>query len=130
MNFGQEVRRLRKDKRWTVYDLAENLGVSTGYISKIENSPNLPNSQETLQKICSIFDKDISFFFKQDNDGGKEIDNLFKNFNPYKNKLSSEEISYFIEFNNELKKNNLKLTEFKIQDIIKTMIFIKEMNDK
>jgi len=38
MQFGQRVRDLRESHGWTQKQLAERLGVSVSYISKVENS--------------------------------------------------------------------------------------------
>jgi transcriptional regulator with XRE-family HTH domain len=135
MHFGQEVRKLRKNHKWTVYDLAEKLEVTTGYVSKIENNPTLPNSQKTLNKICEVFDVDISYFYKQDIDGGKIIDNLFGNLSKEEmimvfeaaNKLSTEEIESYIEMIEELKKHNLKITDFKVTDVVNALVLFKNL---
>lgn len=37
MQFGQRVRELREQRGWTQKELADRLGVSVSYISKVEN---------------------------------------------------------------------------------------------
>ena len=37
MQFGRRVRELREQRSWTQKDLADRLGVSVSYISKVEN---------------------------------------------------------------------------------------------
>lgn len=136
MHFGQEVKKLRKNHKWTVYDLAEKLEVTTGYVSKIENNPTIPNSQKTLNKLCEVFDVDITYFYKQDSEGGKLIDSLFGNLSKNEiisvfetaNSLSSEEIESYIEIIGELKKHNIKITDFKTQDIVRTLVLFKNFN--
>lgn len=52
---GELVREARKSKGYTMIELAESLGLTQGYVSKIETNKNLPTI-EILKKIGEILD--------------------------------------------------------------------------
>lgn len=59
MNFGETIKRLRKELRFTQRELAEKLNVNYTYISKIENNKlEAPPSQELIRKMAEILDTD------------------------------------------------------------------------
>ncbi len=49
--YGKKIQQARKAKGMTLKDLEEKIGVSAGYLSKIERDENTP-SYTILQKIC------------------------------------------------------------------------------
>lgn len=58
-NFGDYLRKLRKDKRLTLVELSELSGVSNPYLSQIENNKFTP-SPEILKKVSDPLD--INYF--------------------------------------------------------------------
>lgn len=58
---GKRIQKIRKDRSITQETLAENIGVTTGYISQIERGITKVNL-DTLSHIATILDCDISFF--------------------------------------------------------------------
>ena len=53
--FGQKVKRLRKAKRITQLELAEQIGVDFTYVSKIENDRTLRSPAEsTIRKLADV----------------------------------------------------------------------------
>jgi transcriptional regulator with XRE-family HTH domain len=59
MTFGERIRELRKEKRLTLRQLAEMVGVHFTYMSKIENDrlPHTP-SLKTIQDLAKSLDAD------------------------------------------------------------------------
>jgi transcriptional regulator with XRE-family HTH domain len=61
MQFGQRVRELREQRGWTQKELADRLGVSVSYISKVENDRlhfgDYP-SVKFVHKLSSEFEAD------------------------------------------------------------------------
>lgn len=55
MSFGETVRRLRKERRWTQQELGAQAGFPPGTISHIENGRNDNPTQETLDKLAAAF---------------------------------------------------------------------------
>lgn len=53
MSFAQKIRELRTKKGWSVYDLAEKIGKTPGYISKIEARGEIP-SPEMIIKLAEL----------------------------------------------------------------------------
>lgn len=51
MNISQELKRVRKQKGVTTYELSELTGIDQGAISRIENGKANP-TLKTLEKIC------------------------------------------------------------------------------
>jgi transcriptional regulator with XRE-family HTH domain len=60
---GQQIRALRKIKGLTLQQIAEEVGVSTGYLSQIErNRSRLPIG--VLKKIANVLGVQLSWFFQ------------------------------------------------------------------
>ena len=55
MNFGEKLRDLRNEKKWTQPDLADAIGIEQSYLSKLENEKSLP-SDNTLSRILEVFE--------------------------------------------------------------------------
>jgi len=62
----QKIRELRKQKRFTLDDLADLTGFTKGYLSKIENSANLP-PLSTLHRIASALGVVLSQILSEEN---------------------------------------------------------------
>ena len=97
--YGTIIKKLRKDKKYTLKQLSEKTGLSVGFLSKIEHcTSNL--SYSNLQKICFALDVPSSVFesneyvlsrnlpalLKQENrsliylyEGGVKLESLFSN---------------------------------------------------
>ena len=52
LTLGEYMRRLRRDKNWSLMQLAEETGVSYSHLSRIENDSTLPNT-ETVAKLAT-----------------------------------------------------------------------------
>lgn len=65
---GQKINKLRLEKKLSMRELGEKLGVSHAHISKLEKGINGP-SVDLLEKIAQFFDIDISYFFSKVEEG-------------------------------------------------------------
>jgi len=54
--FGEKVRALRKDKQVSLKKMAEDLGVSSAYISALEHGHRGRPGSGLVQQICGYFD--------------------------------------------------------------------------
>lgn len=64
MSFAQRIKNLRRAKGWSVYDLANAIGVkSPGYISKIEVRGEIP-SPEMISKLADALKADARELFE------------------------------------------------------------------
>lgn len=62
---GQKINKLRVDKKLSMRELGEKIGVSHAHISKLEKGINGP-SVDLLEKIAQYFNIDISYFFSKE----------------------------------------------------------------
>jgi transcriptional regulator with XRE-family HTH domain len=62
VRFGKRLRKLRRNKDITQEQLAEMIGVSVDFVSKIERGLNAP-SFDNVQKIAAVLEVDASEFF-------------------------------------------------------------------
>lgn len=60
---GHELRGLRKEQNLQVKEVAEDVGVSSTYISEIERNNKVP-SNELIQKIAQVYNIDEQHLFK------------------------------------------------------------------
>ena len=55
ITFGEQVKKLRKEKRITQLELAQQIGVDFTYISKIENNKTIHSpSEKIIRKIAEV----------------------------------------------------------------------------
>lgn len=64
MNVGQQLRKIRTEKKITLSQMGSALGISASALSQIENGKNTP-SLETLTSILRFMDIPMSDFFRQ-----------------------------------------------------------------
>ncbi|MGN2368916.1 helix-turn-helix domain-containing protein [Clostridium cagae] len=65
MSLGENIRNIRKNKRYSMMKINELTGLSKSTISDLENDKSSPTS-ETLQKLANALDVSISDFFDSD----------------------------------------------------------------
>ncbi len=63
-NIGQKIKMLRKERKLTLQDVANETGFSPALISQIENN-NVSPPIATLSKIARFFDVKMSYFFEE-----------------------------------------------------------------
>ena len=56
--FGELVRRLRFEHRWTLKDLEKKVGVRKGYLCQIETGAANPPSPGVVRRMASVFGSD------------------------------------------------------------------------
>lgn len=55
MSLGENIKRLRRDKKWTQQELAEKADVQMGHVSKLERNESDPKL-ETIYKLMAAFE--------------------------------------------------------------------------
>ncbi len=63
-DIGQKIKALRKERKLTLQDVANETGFSPALISQIENN-NVSPPIATLSKIARFFDVKMSYFFEE-----------------------------------------------------------------
>jgi transcriptional regulator with XRE-family HTH domain len=58
MEFGRMIRELRQKKGWSVYDLAEKIDKTAGYVSRIEARGEIP-SPEVIAALGEALGGDV-----------------------------------------------------------------------
>ena len=78
MNVLDKIEKLRLDRGWSVYRLAEKAGITDKYIYNWYNRTTMP-SIETIEKICEAFGMTLSQFFAEGNliEVDEELKELF-----------------------------------------------------
>ena len=61
-SFGQMLKKLRKEKRWTQTELSEKTGISVVQICQLEKGKYKPSSK-TLTKLVNVFDVDFETLY-------------------------------------------------------------------
>jgi len=56
--FGELIRRLRKEKRLTLEQVARKVGTHKGYVSGIETGKVRPPSVKLIRKLAKVFGQD------------------------------------------------------------------------
>ena len=63
-NFGEKLRKLRREKDWSQTQLAQKIGTHRRLVSRYENDATTP-STETLQKIAQVFGVTTDFLLAE-----------------------------------------------------------------
>ncbi|MGN0788231.1 MAG: helix-turn-helix domain-containing protein [Candidatus Onthoplasma sp.] len=79
MDILTKIDRLRIEKGWTIYQLAQNANISQSTLSNMTARKTLP-SISTLQKICEAFNMTLSEFFSEETENSQN-DLLLQKFN-------------------------------------------------
>ena len=71
IDVGQKIRELRKSKQFSITDLSQESGLSTGLISQIERNMVVP-SIKVMWKIANVLEVNIGYFFDEDDENIEE----------------------------------------------------------
>lgn len=103
---GKHIREKRKEKKYTLEQLAEKLDVSTTFIGQIERAKGIP-SLETLVKIANVLETstDSLLFGNLNSKSGndhfiKKISELTENFTANEKEYILKSIQLFNELKN------------------------------
>lgn len=103
---GRQIRERRKEKKYTLEQLAEKLDVSTTFIGQIERAKGIP-SLETLVKIANVLEISVDGLLFGDlniESGNKhfleQVDELTKTFTPAQKQLLLKNIETIREIKN------------------------------
>ena len=106
---GKQIRKQRKEKKYTLEQLAEKLDVSTTFIGQIERAKGIP-SHETLVKIANVLEISIDslLFGDLNNKSGnnhfvKKVTELTQTFTPKEKELLLKNIEIINEYRNNAK---------------------------
>ena len=106
---GKRIRQQRKEKKYTLEQLAEKLDVSTTFIGQIERAKGIP-SLETLVKIANALEvsTDSLLFGDLNTKSGnnhfiKEVAELTETFTPKEKELLFKNIEIINEYRNNVK---------------------------
>ncbi len=106
---GRKIRQQRKEKKYTLEQLAEKLDISTTFIGQIERAKGIP-SLETLVKIANILEisTDNLLFGDLNSKSGnnhfiKKVEELTETFTPNEKELLLKHIKIINEYRNSAK---------------------------
>ena len=106
---GKKIRTQRKEKKYTLEQLAEKLDVSATFIGQIERAKGIP-SLETLVKIANVLEisTDSLLFGDLNNKSGnnhfiKEVVELTETFSPNEKELLLRQIEIINKYRNNAK---------------------------
>lgn len=71
IDLGQKIRELRKSRKFSITDLSQESGLSTGLISQIERNIVVP-SIKVMWKIANVLEVNIGYFFEEDDENIEE----------------------------------------------------------
>jgi len=79
MKLGEKLKKLRKDKKFTLEELAEIAGPSKSYIWELENKNPPKPSADTLLKLANALDVTLDYLLDTENEisEGDAIDAKF-----------------------------------------------------
>ena len=101
MDILEKITKMRMERHWTEYQLAEKSGLTQSTISSWYRKNMLP-SIPSLEKICNAFGITVSQFFLEDNNKTVLLnDNQIKLLHAT-SKLNNEQIDALLKFLNTL----------------------------
>jgi len=97
MNILEKITKLREERHWSEYQLAEHAGITQSTISSWYRKNMLPTIP-TLTRICDAFDITISQFFFDENSTVLDVTPEQAEILTLVNKLAPEQREKLIEF--------------------------------
>ncbi len=97
MNVLERITKLREDRHWTEYQLAERSGLTQSTISSWYRK-NMQPTIPSLSKICDAFEITISQFFMEDSTSVIEVTREQLQLLRAVDKLTPEQIEKLTEF--------------------------------
>ncbi|MEH7875777.1 helix-turn-helix transcriptional regulator [Bacillus velezensis] len=123
MKMGEAIRRIRKEKKKTLDEVAEAVGITHSYLSRIERDLQQPSIQ-VIEKIADYLGVHKSYLFFDE-------ESLEKYSEPEKQLLSQKSITI-----DDLKKLNIvhdngsKITEEELQMVINYLKELRELKER
>jgi transcriptional regulator with XRE-family HTH domain len=97
MDILNNITKLREERHWTEYQLAERSGLTQSTISSWYRKNMLP-SITSLSKICDAFGITISQFFFDDDDSNRILNKKQQQLIEYASKLTPEQYDALLLF--------------------------------
>lgn len=101
MDILDKITKMRMERHWTEYQLAENSGLTQSTISSWYRKNMLP-SIPSLEKICNAFGITLSQFFLEDNNNTVLLNDTQIKLLYAASKLDNEQINALLQFLNTL----------------------------
>lgn len=70
---GDNIRKIRKDKKMSINNLSKKTGISLGYLSDLENNKAKNPSIDKLELIADVLQVSVDIFFKSDEEMWDEV---------------------------------------------------------
>lgn len=115
-NIGKYLLEKRKEKNLTLKEVANTIGLTAGYISRIERGSSTP-SKDVLKKICNIYEIDYNDVI--DENGEITVDNISMGTDILE-LISSDKITYkgkLIGFQDRINLLSIVQTLLEIEDL-------------
>ena len=127
LTVGQKIKQLRKERKLTQEELGNLLGVKKAAVQKYESGRVQNLKQETIKKLCDIFDKRPDYFILDEFDRQFE-DELKKEleFVQIVRTKYGDDIYRIFETVIELKEPNQK----KVLEYVDDLAFIQNVREK
>ena len=101
MDILDKITKMRMERHWTEYQLAENSGLTQSTISSWYRKNMLP-SIPSLEKICNAFGITLSQFFLEDNNNTVLLNDTQIKLLYAASKLDNKQINALLQFLNTL----------------------------
>lgn len=110
MSFGDRIKKLRIEKKWTQEYVCEKLNISSGALSRYETDMYEPKSLELIKDFANLFEVSTDYLLgKSDIRNPKEetkINDIYMHLakEAQELKLDKEDVDYIINFYKKHKK--------------------------
>ena len=108
MSVGAMIKRLRMEKGMTQSELGEVLGVKKAAVQKYESGQVQNLKQDTIRKLCEVFDKNPAVFIYDSETLKKEL-NLLESIESY---YGEEVIELLQAYENLSDENRVRLMDY------------------
>ena len=105
MNFGEKIKKLRIENKWTQEFVAEKLNISVGAVSRYENGMYEPKSLDLIKDFPNLFNVSTDYLLGKEEHSTIDInDKVFQLLGINKEQYSNlsdnakEQIKAFIKF--------------------------------
>lgn len=116
VQISEKIKRIRKEKTFTLQDIADRAGVTKGLISQIENGRTIPSLMVLIQ-IIKALEVGLDEFFNELSLHGREAPIIVKRKSDYEHfeKEPASGYDYFRIFTKKVKESTIDIVLLEIQ---------------
>lgn len=103
MNFGEKIKQLRLENKWTQEEVCTKLNISSGALSRYETGMYEPKSLDLVKDFANLFNVSTDYLLGKSDVRNPDKEEFHFAYHKEMNGLTDEEIADALRFYKEMK---------------------------